>query len=159
MYKLITISVLAIIALLLFPRYTKGDYEILNSLNIEVKPLSVKEMAYLTAMQFGQDPTLISKIMMCESGGRVASHDGGRGVNVTGIHDTTFKGWLPLYQKEVGETLDIKSNYDQLKMMSWAFSKGDTYRRQWTTYRAYKNGGTYTFYSTLMKRWYTVTCK
>jgi len=158
MYKLITISVLAIIALLLFPRYTKGDYEILNSLNIEVKPLSVKEMAYLTAMQFGQDPTLISKIMMCESGGIVASHDGGRGVNVTGIHDNTFNYWLPKYEKDTGETLDITSTYDQLKMMSWAFSKGDTYRRQWTTYRAYKNGGTYTFYSILLKNTYTSRC-
>ena len=123
-----------------------------------VKVLTIPEQIEKAALQFNQDPKLISKIAYCESEHKVLPHDGGRGVNMTGIHDTTFKGWLPLYQKEVGETLDIKSTLDQFKMMSFAFSKGDTYRRQWTTYRAYKNGGTYTFYSRLMKKTFTSRC-
>lgn len=122
-------------------------------------PLTVEQMINTLAPKYGQDPKLISKISYCESKHKVASHDGGRALNITGIHDTTFKGWLRLYEKEQGETLDKNSTYDQIKMMSWAFSKGESYRRQWTTYVAYKNGGTYSFYSKLLKGHYTAKCK
>lgn len=127
--------------------------------DIIIRPTLVKDIIEEVAIKFDQDPILINKISFCESRHKVASHDGGRGINVTGIHDKTFKGWLSLYEKETEETLDINSTYDQLKMMSWAFSKGEKYRRQWTTYVAYKNGGTYTFYSKLLKGTYTAKCK
>jgi len=123
------------------------------------KQKTVEEMIQDIAPMFGQDPKLISKISWCESKHEVLPHDGGRAVNVTGIHDTTFKGWLPKYQKERNENLNIDSTYDQLKMMSWAFSKGESYRTQWTTYVAYTNGGTYSFYSRLLKGHYTARCK
>lgn len=106
---------------------------------------------------FNQNPSLIKKIVYCESSGKISSHDGGRGTNITGIHDTTFDYWLPKYIEQNGETLNKDSTYDQIKMMSWAFSQGYAYK--WTTYVAYKNGGTYTFYSSLMGKWYTATCK
>lgn len=124
-----------------------------------VIPDTVVGIIDYVAPQFGQDPKLISKISYCESEHIVTDHDGGRGKNVTGIHDDTFNGWLPLYEKERGETLNIDSTFDQLKMMSWAFSKGDAYRKQWTTYVAYLNGGEYTFYSRLLKGTYTAKCK
>lgn len=122
-------------------------------------PKTVIEIIGEIAPQFEQDPKLIEKITWCESHHEVKSHDGGRGTNVTGIHDKTFDGWLPLYEKERGETLDKASTYDQIKMMSWAFSKGDSYRNQWTTYVAYMNGGTYSFYSRLLEAHFTVKCK
>lgn len=125
----------------------------------DTENMTVVEMLEHIAPQFKQDPKLISKISWCESGHKVLPHDGGRGRNMTGIHDTTFNGWLPLYEKETGETLNINSVYDQFKMMAWAFSKGDSYRNQWTTYVAYKNGGTYSFYSRLLKKHFTVNCK
>jgi len=120
---------------------------------------TVIELIDYIAPQFEQDPNLISKISYCESWHKIVKHDGGRGVNITGIHDSTFNGWLPEYEKEVGETLDIKSSFDQLKMMSWAFSKGESYRDDWTTYVAYKKGGEYTFKSKLLGKIFTVRCK
>lgn len=121
--------------------------------------LTVKEMIQEIAPMFGQDPGLVSKISFCESHHQVVVHDGGYGKGVTGIHRKTFDGWLPLYEKERHETLNYNSTYDQIKMMSWAFSKGDSYRNQWTTYVAYMNNGVYTFYSRLLKATFTVRCK
>jgi hypothetical protein len=127
---------------------------------ISVQELSVKEMSSLTAMMFGQDPKLLNKIMWCESHGQVSDHDGGRGLNVTGIHDQTFDLWLPQYEKDIGESLDKTKTWDQLKMMAWAFSKGEDYRDDWTTYVAYMSPDhTYSFYSTLLKAHFTVVCK
>jgi len=122
-----------------------------------VSDYSVKEMIDYISPQFGQDPKLISKITWCESGHKILPHDGYRGVNITGIHDATFYGWLPEYEKEVGETLDIKSSFDQLKMMSWAF-KDENKRELWTTYVAYKKGGEYKF-TTKNGKVYIARCK
>ena len=120
---------------------------------------SVPEMIAEIAPRFNQDAFLIGKIAYCESHYENVVHDGGYGKGVTGIHANTFARWLPLYEKDQGESLDYDSTYDQLKMMAWAFSKGDEYRNQWTTYVAYMNGGTYSFYSRLLKGHYTVHCK
>lgn len=109
---------------------------------------------------FGQDPKLISKVAYCESHFKVVDHDGGYGMGVTGIHRATFNSWLIKYKKESnGETLNYNSSYDQLKMMAWAFSKGDSYRNQWTTYVAIQKGGSYSFYSKLLQKNFTVRCK
>jgi len=140
----------------LFCLYSRADGQ---ELPVNQNTLSVNAMIEEIAPKFGQDPKLISKITWCESQHKVANHDGGRGINITGIHDKTFKSWLPMYEKEMGETLDIKSSYDQLKLMSYVFSKGESYRRQWTTYVAYINGGTYTFYSKLLNGKFTAKCK
>lgn len=123
----------------------------------KVSEPTVSEMVATIAPKFNQDPQLITKIIMCESGGKIQSHDGGRGLNITGIHDATFNGWLKEYEKEYNETLNKDSNYDQIKMMSWAFSKG--YSNQWTTYVAYMNGGEYTFYSKMLGKTFTARCK
>ena len=144
--------VVCLIITLLTTKKAEGEEEI-------VRDFSVKGMIEELAPRYGQDPALISKISYCESQHKIKSHDGGRAVNITGIHDKTFNYWLPLYEKEQGETLDINSSYDQIKMMSFAFSQGESYRRQWTTYRAYTNGGTYTFYSKLLKGTFTSRCK
>lgn len=161
--KILIAIVLALV--ILIPLHTRGEEkdesEIPERTQVQEKPVyvTVDEIIEDVAPRFGQDPKLISKISYCESKHQVVSHDGGRAVNVTGIHNTTFDQWLKNYEKEQGETLDKHSTYDQVKMMSWAFSKGDKYRNQWTTYVAYKNGGTYTFYSKLLKGTFTARCK
>lgn len=127
---------------------------------VEVKEPTptLEEIIQNVSHLFNQDPKLIKKIIYCESEGKISNHDNGKGFNVTGIHDTTFNYWLKSYQKENGETLDINSTYDQIKMMSWAFSQGDSYRNQWTTYVAYINGGSYTFYNSESKKYLTARC-
>lgn len=123
------------------------------------EPQTVEEMIQVIAPQFEQDPALISKISYCESHHKDATHDGGLGQGVAGIHKKTFDYWLKAYTEEMGETLHYESSYDQIKMMSWAFSKGDAYRNQWTTYVAYMNGGTYSFYSRTLQGHFTAKCK
>lgn len=122
-----------------------------------IAPQTIPDIIDYVAPKFDQNPALIKKITLCESGWKIVDHDNHAGVNVTGIHDSTFNGWLPDYEKDQHETLNIDSSYDQLKMMSWAFSKG--YANKWTTYVAYQNGGTYTFYSASLKKTFTVHCK
>jgi len=158
--------ILAFLALILLPKKSSStNAEVIVSEDPQqatvVLPseMTIEQMILDVAPRFKQDPLLISKISWCESHHEVKVHDGGHGLGVTGIHKRTFAGWLPLYEKEQGETLDYGSSYDQLKMMSWAFSKGDSYRNQWTTYVAYMNGGTYSFYSRLLKGHFTVRCK
>lgn len=161
--KILVAVTLAII--ILTPLHSSGEAkdesEVPERHIVQEKPVyqTVDEIIKDVAPKFGQDPKLISKISYCESKHKVVSHDGGRAVNVTGIHNTTFDLWLKKYEKEQGETLDKESTYDQIKMMSWAFSQGDKYRNQWTTYVAYKNGGTYSFYSNLLKGHFTARCK
>lgn len=122
-------------------------------------PQTVSEMIDQIAPTFDQDSSLIKKITWCESEWQVVDHDNHAGLNVTGIHDTTFDGWLPLYEAKYHETLDKNSTYDQIKMMAFAFSLGSSYRNQWTTYVAYMNGGTYSFYSMSLKAHFVVHCK
>lgn len=148
-----------LVLVFLVPKLLIADDSVKWSLIIKVYEPTVEEMISVIAPVFKQDPALISKISYCESHHKVVSHDGGLGINITGIHNATFYGWLPKYEKDTGETLNIESNYDQIKMMSWAFSKGDSYRNQWTTYVAYKNGGRYAFYSKLLKNNFVVNCK
>ena len=154
---IITLITVIILGLLFIPLYTKSEVIITPNPVIVKEEPTIAELTEKIAPAFNQDPKLIEKIIYCESGGKIQSHDGGRGFNITGIHDATFNGWLKEYEKEYHETLNKDSSYDQIKMMSWAFSKG--YSNQWTTMVAYKNGGEYTFYSKLLKRWFTARCK
>lgn len=125
-----------------------------------INKMTYVEMVDYIAPQFQQDPHKIKQVIFNESGFKVQCHDSCRARNVTAIHDSTFKTWLPKYEKEMGETLNMDSQFDSIKLMSWAFSKGNSYRNQWTTYVACTNpSGTYSFYSNLMKKSYTVVCQ
>lgn len=136
-----------------------SDVDSKVSLEEKRSKMSISEIIDEVSPMFDQDPALIYKISYCESNHKDEVHDGGYGKGVTGIHKRTFNLWLINYKKETGETLNYDSSYDQLKMMAYAFSKGESYRRQWSTYVSYKNGGVYSFYSKLLKKNFTVRCK
>lgn len=91
---------------------------------------------------------------MCESGGKAVSGDSGHANGVLQIHEPTFERW----ERKMGEDLNYDSTMDQIKIGAWAFSQGDEYRNQWTMYVALKKGGTYSFYSKLLGKHYTVHC-
>ncbi len=125
---------------------------------IDLEAMSVPELIDYIAPQYGADPELVKKIAFCEASYRTDNviHDGGRGKGTTGILLNTFNYWK--IKLDLPE-LRYESNYDQLVMMSKAFATGEEYRWAWTSYRAYKNDGTYTFYSSYEHRWITVYCK
>lgn len=137
----------------------QAEKQALEDATRRVETMTVPEMIDYIAPQYGQSPEVIKKITWCESGHKILPHDGHKGTNITGIWDSTFKSWLPLYEKEIGETLNINSQFDQIKMMSFAFSKGDEYRYQWSTYHAYVNGGKAKIWSRYYNKYIIVYCK
>ena len=146
--------------LLIFAMTALSPSKISSSYICDHRDLNTADMIYCASIEFAQDPSLISKISWCESKHKISSHDGGRGVNMTGIHDATFERWNNEFEKEYGYRLDRKSTFDQFRMMAYAFSKGESYRDDWTTYVAYmRPDHTYSFYSTLLEGYYTVVCK
>jgi hypothetical protein len=164
MFLMLLIAILCLL-IITFPSkesYAKAEpvieVPVVEEIEEVKKVVTIKEMIEEVAPMFGQDPKLISKIAWCESKHKSVVHDNGHGKGVTGFHKATFARYLKRYQKEGGEWLDYDSSYDQLKLMSYAFSKGESARREWSTYRAYTNGGTYSFYSKLLDAHFTVRC-
>lgn len=106
------------------------------------------------ADQYDFSPEVLLKVMECEShGDQSVLGDGGRAVGIYQIHQETWNR----FTKGMGETLDRDSAFDQAKVAAYAFSHG--HANEWTTFRAIMNGGTYSFYSKLLQKHFTVVCK
>ena len=56
--------------------------------------------------------------------------DKGKAFGIAQFHKATFLKW----EKESGMDLDYKSWTDALKLQAWAFSKGESYKDDWTCY-------------------------
>lgn len=95
---------------------------------------------YFTSL-YGSDYDLVMSVLSCESGFRMVEGDGGRSYG----HAQYFLETFTRHSKALGETLNYESSFDQLKLISFSFSHSEAYRREWTTYRAIQNGGTYIF--------------
>jgi len=124
----------------------------------ELRPedYTVKQALAKFTKEFGSDYQLVLSVVSCESHFNPKTiGDKGLALNIGQFHRDTFLSM----SKEFGEQLDYNSYYDQAKLISWAFSQGESYKRQWTTYVAIKNGGEYSFYSKQLKDWYTIKCK
>lgn len=119
------------------------------------EPLTPIQLADKYAMQYGVDANILKKVMQCESGGNVnvKPGDGGRANGVMQFHEPTFYG----YAKKLGVNMDYGSYEDQIHLAAYMISIGEG--RQWTTYRALMNGGSYTFFYKLENRYITVYCK
>jgi hypothetical protein len=140
--------ILSFILVLLF---TNNSYAIAPELKLQDQP--IENIVTHFANEHGVDPKIALAVMKCESGGRKVMGDGGRAYNEFQFH----KGTWDKMSKAMGEELDINSGYDQAKLATWAIANG--YGTHWTSYVAIQKGGTYTFYSRLMKKTYTVNCK
>ena len=147
--KKIIITVLLCLPLLTLQART------INAPLLTVQEYSVQELAKYFADYYGADYRDFYSTGWCESGWNPeAQGDGKRANNVLQIHRPTFNQWA----KEMGEELDYNSTYDHIKVGAWAFAQGESYRRAWTAYRALENGGTYSFYSKLLDKHFTVHC-
>ncbi len=101
--------------------------------------MTVPEVIHEMSTTYGVNEKMLSEIIFCESSFQQGvSHDGGQGVGVTGFHRDTFNGW----SRRFGLDLNYNSTYDQVKLMAIAFTKGEEYRDDWTSYRRYATYGT-----------------
>ena len=115
---------------------------------------SLDELIVRFAKENEVSPALLKKVMLCESHGNMELvGDGNRALGIYQYHEPTWEE----FTSKMGEDLNRDSAYDQIKVTAWAFSNG--YAQRWTAYRAIMNGGTYSFYSKLLKKHFTVKCK
>ena len=101
--------------------------------------MTIPEVIHEMSTTYGVNEKMLSEVIFCESSFRQGvSHDGGQGVGVTGFHRDTFDDW----NKRFGLDLNYYSSYDQVKLMAIAFTKGENYRDDWSSYRRYVTYGT-----------------
>jgi hypothetical protein len=112
-----------------------GLYKYANTYTINVHtkaPETVEEWIDYYAVQYGSDASDLKKVAWCESGYRInAIGDGGSSLGVFQIKEQTFYYWT----KQMGEDLDYENFQNQIKVASWAFSQGESYKNHWTCYK------------------------
>jgi hypothetical protein len=130
-------SVIVIATMALCAKPITAESPIGEYINWDIIP--IPQIIEKVAPMYGQNASLIKKVVFMESGYNPnANHDNNSGIGVTGFHKATFDRWNKTYFKETKEVLIYNSTLDQLKLMSWAFSKGEDYRDDWTTYNRIK---------------------
>lgn len=73
------------------------------------------------AKQYSVSYEEMKRVMLCESTGKIdAIGDNGKAYGLFQFWENTFN----LFSKEMGESLEYKNPEDQVKLASWAFSKG-----------------------------------
>lgn len=120
----------------------------------------VRSMIECYSEIYGANKAVLLKMAECESG-----FDGNKkGDYLNGVY--LAQGLYQYHQETwkrhtgyMGETLNKNSPQDQAKLVAWISVNGPSALNEWTSYVAIKNGGTYSFYSKLLKRSYTVVCK
>lgn len=119
------------------------------------RKMNLTETVVYQASLNGVDPNLALSMMMCESQGKQGAK--GDGNRATGIFQYWNETWIRHSTKYFGEVLDKNSQEDQVKVAIAAIAGGDG--REWTSYRALKNGGSYTFFYKLENKMITVKCE
>lgn len=124
---------------------------------IDFNSLPIQQIIYYYADMYGVDSEVSLAIAKCES--KLSQATIGDNGNAKGLYQYWDETWLRHYKqflKETGIELDKNSPADNARLANWAIGKG--HGREWSTFRAIKNGGTYSFYSTSLKKHFTVTC-
>lgn len=127
--------------------------------DIEVpKELTPKEYIIKYAQEYGVSEKLLLKVAECESELDInaINNDEPNGIQSLGIYQIQPPTW-EYFEKKFNVDLDPNIPEDNIKMAAIAFSKNEGLN--WTSYRAIKNGGTYTFVSSKNGKKYTVYCK
>ena len=129
---------------------------------IPLKERSIQSIITYYADMYGVDPSVSLAVARCESGyDSSVKGDYKNGVPLAlGLfqyHNETWNRHYKEFFNTTGITLDRNIPADNAQLANWAFSTGKG--AEWTTMTALKKGGTYSFYSKLLGKHFTVTCK
>lgn len=126
-----------------------------TSAELKITDLPVAMQIEHFANLYGADVSVVKAVVRCESGGDHKSKgDSGFSKGIAQFQKSTFYRMAKLK----GEDLNYESQFDQIKLLSYAMANPDL-AREWSTFRAIKNGGTYSFYSRQLKKSFTVKCR
>ena len=143
-----------IVLCLILPLVAFAKPKLIDELKINPQDLTPKEQVVYFSNLYGGNANVALAVMDCESGGNhKTSSDGGRSNGVFQFQKSTFLRM----EKEFGEDLNYTSQFDQIKLASWALTQ-PIKAREWTTYVAIEKGGKYSFWSSQNKRHYTIFC-
>ena len=94
-----------------------------------IEQFTPRELVAYYAEQFQVSQNEMEKTITCESSWSSTDvGDHGLANGIAQFHKSTFDMWA----RQKGETLDYTSTHDQIKLMAWAFSKGESYKHAWT---------------------------
>jgi hypothetical protein len=103
--------------------------------DVALKDKPIPQIVEHFAKEYKTSPTLLVKVMNCESSGRQSAvGDSGKARGIFQFHKPTWDRFTDL----MGETLDRENAVDQAKVASWAFAHG--YQSHWTCYRTVMKG-------------------
>lgn len=125
---------------------------------IILEELTPKELLTYFADQYKTSAEDLIKVAMCESGFNEGAHNkedpNGGSFSFMQFQLPTFNQ----YAKKINiENHNIENKVHVAQVSSYMFSIGEG--KQWTTYRALKNGGEYTFFYKPKNKYITVYCK
>jgi len=149
MKHILNISVLLILLVSLFAFRVDAEAP-----EVKVQDMTIKDQVTYYSNLHGVDPNLALSMMQCESKGKQGAK--GDGNRASGIFQYWNDTWNRHSLKYFGVILDKNSAHDQAKLATAAIAGGDG--REWTSYRALMNGGSYTFFYKLEQKWITVRC-
>lgn len=151
----LTMALAMLVGTLVFARPAGSTY-----IPIDPKTLSPKEVITYYSNLYGADEALLQRMADCESNwNEDPNGDKKDGVYLAkGMYQYHTETWLR-HSGYMGENLDRLSYHDQAKLVAWISVNKPEALTEWTSYRAIRNGGTYTFHSKLLNKSFTVTCK
>ena len=90
----------------------------------------IKDLIRQYSAQYAVSAEEMTRVMLCESSGKInAVGDNGKAYGLFQFHENTFK----MFAKDLDEELEWKNPEHQIKLASWAFSKGK--QTHWTCWK------------------------
>lgn len=153
-----TIALSIAIAATLTPISTDADIVPLKPTEYELKQYSVTALLEYYAQEYNTPIKPLLKVGWCESQYNEKAHNktdpNGGSKNYMQFQNKTFYAYAKILDIEKP---DIWDKVQIAQVSAYMFSIGEG--KQWTTYRAYMNGGSYSFFYKPQNKIITVYCK
>lgn len=128
---------------------------------IKVEEMTIPETIAYYSIIYNTDARITTAVAKCESQfnpDTQGDYKDGKYLaqGLFQYHNETWYRHYKEFNKETGITLVKGVPQDDVQLGVWAIANGKG--NEWSTYTSLKNGGTYSFYSKLLGRHYTVKC-